>query len=130
MKDLRNLKDLTIHDAQPKTNGVMISSNLASCEDRIGTGPPRARTQVIYVDLGPARRPQSLRRPSRISGPSEEGTTYKTSRTFTTRSGHNLAVTVLIIPRTFTSKSRPASEFDSVNDFQDSCLKVKARIWH
>ena len=22
------------------------------CEDRIGTGPPRARTQVIYVDLG------------------------------------------------------------------------------
>ena len=22
------------------------------CEDRIGTGPPRARTDVIYVDLG------------------------------------------------------------------------------
>jgi len=22
------------------------------CEDRIGTGPPRARTEVIYVDLG------------------------------------------------------------------------------
>jgi len=22
-----------------------------ACEDRIGTGPPRARTQVIYVDL-------------------------------------------------------------------------------
>ena len=25
---------------------------MASCEDRIGTGPPRARTEVIYVDLG------------------------------------------------------------------------------
>ena len=22
-----------------------------SCEDRIGTGPPRARTEVIHVDL-------------------------------------------------------------------------------
>ena len=22
------------------------------CEDRIGTGPPRARTEVIYEDLG------------------------------------------------------------------------------
>jgi len=22
------------------------------CEDRVGTGPPRARTEVIYVDLG------------------------------------------------------------------------------
>ena len=22
------------------------------CEDRIGTGPPRARTEVIYVDCG------------------------------------------------------------------------------
>ena len=22
------------------------------CEDRLGTGPPRARTEVIYVDLG------------------------------------------------------------------------------
>jgi len=26
-----------------------------ACEDRIGTGPPRARTQVIYVDLGYCR---------------------------------------------------------------------------
>ena len=24
----------------------------ASCEDRLGTGPPRARTEVIYADLG------------------------------------------------------------------------------
>ena len=24
----------------------------SSCEDRIGAGPPRARTEVIYVDLG------------------------------------------------------------------------------
>ena len=24
----------------------------ACCEDRLGTGPPRARTEVIYVDLG------------------------------------------------------------------------------
>jgi len=24
----------------------------AECEDRIGTGPPRARTEVIYVELG------------------------------------------------------------------------------
>jgi len=23
-----------------------------TCEDRLGTGPPRARTEVIYVDLG------------------------------------------------------------------------------
>jgi len=23
-----------------------------ACQDRIGTGPPRARTEVIYVDLG------------------------------------------------------------------------------
>jgi len=23
-----------------------------SCEDRVGTGPPQARTEVIYVDLG------------------------------------------------------------------------------
>ena len=25
---------------------------LGACEDRLGTGPPRARTEVIYVDLG------------------------------------------------------------------------------
>ena len=25
------------------------------CEDRIGTGPPRARTGVIHVDLGGSR---------------------------------------------------------------------------
>ena len=25
---------------------------LGGCEDRIGTGPPRARTEAIYVDLG------------------------------------------------------------------------------
>ena len=25
------------------------------CEDRIGTGPPRARTEDIYVDLGSSK---------------------------------------------------------------------------
>jgi len=28
------------------------SAKWLQCEDRIGTGPPRARTNVIYVDLG------------------------------------------------------------------------------
>ena len=23
-----------------------------SCEDRVGTGPPRVRTELVYVDLG------------------------------------------------------------------------------
>ena len=29
-----------------------LSGSESVCEDRIGTGPPRARTKVIYVDLG------------------------------------------------------------------------------
>ena len=28
------------------------SADPACCEDRIGTGPPLARTEVVYVDLG------------------------------------------------------------------------------
>ena len=30
----------------------MTCAEVGVCEDRIGTGPPRARTEVIYVDLG------------------------------------------------------------------------------
>ena len=31
---------------------AFIGPTAGGCEDRIGTGPPRARTEVIYVDLG------------------------------------------------------------------------------
>ena len=31
---------------------VCISAGECGCEDRIGTGPPLARTKFIYVDLG------------------------------------------------------------------------------
>ena len=31
---------------------VLACITICHCEDRIGTGPPRARTEVIYVDLG------------------------------------------------------------------------------
>ena len=31
---------------------VLVKLQKGVCEDRLGTGPPRARTEVIYVDLG------------------------------------------------------------------------------
>ena len=40
----------------PEWNSSKVDINVnlrnAQCEDRIGTGPPRARAEVIYVDLG------------------------------------------------------------------------------
>ena len=35
-----------------QVSGFRIRGGDNLCEDRIGTGPPRARTEVIYVDLG------------------------------------------------------------------------------
>jgi hypothetical protein len=47
-------RGLNLH---PRTEMVFSSwaarlPQLLHCEDRIGTGLPRARTEVIYVDLG------------------------------------------------------------------------------
>ena len=33
-------------------DGSVDDCQRVTCEDRIGTGPPQARTEVIYVDLG------------------------------------------------------------------------------
>jgi len=58
--ETRNPKPETQQHAPPNTD-IGDSSRLTpqakpsaktSCEDRLGTGPPRARTDVIYVDLG------------------------------------------------------------------------------
>ena len=39
---------------QDRSEGVAEErgAGMTRCEERIGTGPPLARTQVIYVDLG------------------------------------------------------------------------------
>jgi len=35
-----------------RSSRLLRGSGFRVCEDRLGTGPPRARTEVIYVDLG------------------------------------------------------------------------------
>ena len=37
---------------RPVNELAMCLPRQVMCEDRIGTGPPRARTEVIYADLG------------------------------------------------------------------------------
>ena len=50
------MNSLTMRKASPCRNRVKSSGTRIAChhhcEDRVGTGPPQARTEVIYVDLG------------------------------------------------------------------------------